>query len=138
MNHSDTLFSIAEELLQKAEREMERSEEDVVTHFICSHARQSLSNFLAGFLIRQNIEIEHPVTLTSLLDQCKLADVRFESLDLSQLGCRNKTNDYDYCLDVEKVRECIKVALQAQAIVMSDKQEATGIVYSEYRSMKSE
>lgn len=118
--HSDTLISMAEEFLSSAEHEMERSEEDVVTHLICANSRQSLSNFLAGFLLRRDIDIEHPVTLVSLLEQCKSVDARFDSLDLIQVHCRNQTNDRNYCLEPEQVDVCIKVAQQARSIVMSD------------------
>jgi hypothetical protein len=120
MNHSDTLFNIADELLLKAKLEMERSEEDVVTHIICNNARQSISNFLAGFLIQRKIEIEHPVTLASLLAQCISVDKKFESFDLTELHCRHDTNDRNYCLEPEQVDACIKIAHQMRSIVMSD------------------
>ncbi len=119
-HHSDTLFSIAEELLLAAEHENERSEEDVVTHLICANSRQSLSNFLAGFLLRREIEIEHPVSISSLLEQCKCVDARFDSIDLTPIHCRNQTHDRDYCLEPEQVDACIKVAQHARSIVISD------------------
>lgn len=119
-NHSDTLFTMAEELLSHAEHEQERSEEDVVTHLICNNSRQSISNFLAGFLIQKNIEIDHPVTLVSLLEQCKSVDARFESLDLTSVSCRHDTHDRKYCLEPEQVDACIKVAKETRSIVMSE------------------
>ena len=111
---------MAEELLSAAEHEKERSEEDVVTHLICSNSRQSLSNFLAGFLMRRNIEVEHPVTLLSLLEQCKSVDARFESLDFRFVNCRSEPHDRTYCLEPEQVNACMELAQQARSIVMSD------------------
>jgi len=119
-NHSDTLFSMAEQLLLIAEHEKERSQEDVVTHLICTNSRQSLSNFLAGFLLQRNIEVEHPVTLLSLLEQCKSVDARFESLNLASVHCKNEPHDRNYCLEPEQVDACMKIAQQARVIVMSD------------------
>jgi len=119
-NKSDTLLTIAEELLAAAENEKERAEADVVTHLICANSRQSLCSFLTGFLLRQHIAMDHPASLVSLLEQCKSVDARFESIDLSHVLCRFETHDLDYCLDLEQVDACIKVAQQARSIVMSN------------------
>ena len=117
---SASLFTIGDDLLIAAQHENDRAAEDVVTHLICVNSRQSISNYLAGFLIRKNIEVIHPVSLASLLQQCKSVDARFDSLDLSQMYCREHTHDKDYCLGQEQVEECIKVAQHARSIVMSD------------------
>ena len=117
---SASLFTIGDELLNAALHENDRAAEDVVTHLICVNSRQSLSNYLAGFLIQKNIEVIHPVSLASLLQQCKSVDARFESVDLSQMYCRDHMHDKDYCLGQEQVEECIRVAQHARWIVMSD------------------
>ena len=109
----------AEQLLTAAIHEVERSEEDVVTHLVCANSRQSLSNYLAGFLIRRQIEVEHPVTLNSLLEQCKSIDARFETIDLTPVHCRFDANERDYCLEPEQVDACIKIAQQAKSIVLA-------------------
>lgn len=120
MDRSDILFNEAHKLLTAAEHEQDRAVEDVVTHLICVNSRQSLSNFLAGFILRRQIPVQHPVSLSSLLDQCKSLDARFESLDLSQVHCRFEKHDRDYCLESNQVDTCIKVAQQAREIIMSD------------------
>lgn len=119
-DRSDILFTTANELLASAEKEQERSAEDVVTHLICTHARLSLSNFLAGFLIRRQIPVHHPVSLESLLQQCKDTDSRFDQLNLSQIHCRFEKHDKDYCLDHDQVDECLKAAQQARDIVLTE------------------
>ena len=118
--HPDTFFTLAEELLVAAEHEMERSEEDLVTHLICNNSRQSLSNFLSGFLLQQNVSITHPATLASLLKQCQSLDARFELLDLSEMHCRHEIHSMSYCLDPRQVEMCIKVAQQARSIVTAE------------------
>ena len=82
-DRSDILYATANELLAAAEHEDERSAEDVVTHLICTNSRLSLSNFLAGYLIRRQIPVHHPVTLARLLEQCRSLDARFDSIDLT-------------------------------------------------------
>jgi hypothetical protein len=119
-DRSDILYATANELLDAAEHEQERSAEDVVTHLICTHSRLSLSNFLAGFLIRRQIQVHHPVSLVSLLEQCKDVDSRFDHLNLNQIHCRFEKHDKDYCLDHDQVDECLKAAQQARDIVLTE------------------
>ncbi|MDX1406494.1 MAG: hypothetical protein R3330_00125 [Saprospiraceae bacterium] len=119
MHHDevDQLLQQAEELFQAAEREKERSEEDVVTHLLCVNSRQSLVNYLAVFLMRRNIPLGQPVTVDGLHRQCCEVDARFEALDLSPVHCRCQTHDNDYCLDLGQVQQCMDAARQARAIV---------------------
>lgn len=114
------LYASAHELLHAAEHEQERSAEDMVTHLICTNSRLSLSNFLAGFLIRREIPVHHPVTLDGLLEQCKSLDARFETIDLSPVHCRFETHDKDYCLEEDQVDACLKAAKQARDIVLTE------------------
>lgn len=119
-DRSDILFTTARESLAQAEQEWERSEEDVVTHLICTHARLSLSNFMAGYLIRKGIAVHHPVTMASLLDQCRNVDARFEGIDLTPISCRFESHDKDYCLGRDQVDACMRIAQQVRAIVMTE------------------
>lgn len=119
-DRSDILYDTAQHLLAAAEHEDERSAEDAVTHLICTNARLSLSNFLAGFLIRRQIPVHHPVTLVHLLEQCKALDDRFASIDLTPVHCRHETHDKDYCLEIAQVGACLRIAQQARDIVMTD------------------
>jgi hypothetical protein len=114
-DRSDILYATAQEMLAAAEREQERSAEDAVTHLICT-----LSNFLAGYLIRRQIPVHHPVTLARLLEQCKMLDARFDSIDLTPIHCRHEAHDKDYCLETTQVDACLLIAQQARDIVMTD------------------
>ena len=116
----DKLLEYADELLEKAERESERSHEDVVTHLICSNSRQSIANYLAGFLMQRGMAVTQPVTLQGLLDQCKGVDARFETIDMAPIHCRCQTHDDDYCLEHEQVDQCMTIAQQARSIVRSN------------------
>jgi hypothetical protein len=119
-DRSDILYATANELLSAAEVEQERSAEDVVTHMICNNARLSLSNFLAGYLIRKEIPVHHPVTMARLLEQCKSLDARFDSIDLSPIHCRFETHDKGYCLETDQVDACLQVAQRVRDIVMTE------------------
>ncbi len=120
INRTEGLFTFAEELLIAAEHEQQRAEEDVVSHLICANSRQSISNYLAGFLLQKNVPIEHPVSIASLREQCKAIDARFELLDFSQFNCRWDNHDRNYCLEQDTVNECLKTAQHVRSIVMAE------------------
>jgi hypothetical protein len=116
----DRLLSYADELLVAAEEETQRSEEDVVTHLVCMNSRQSLVNYFAVFLMRHKVTLTQPLTLQSLLDQCKRIDARFEEIDLSPMHCRCETHDNDYCLATDQVKKCMRIAQWARSIVSEE------------------
>jgi len=116
----DKMIDHANELLRAAEHESERSEVDVVTHLICTNSRQSIANYLAGFLIRQGVTPAKSVSLQGLLDQCKDFDALFDQIDLSPLNCRCDTDGDCFCMAMDQVKECMHVAQHARSIVMKD------------------
>jgi hypothetical protein len=116
----DKLLVYAGELLNRAEEETERSQEDVVTHLICTNARQSVVNYFAGFLMQRDVAIAQPVSLQGLLDQCKEYDDRFDAIDLTPMYCRCETHNDDYCLELDQVMECIRIAQWARSVVMEE------------------
>lgn len=104
-------------MLDRAENEMSRPGEDVVTHLVCQSSRHSLYNYLVGYLLSNGIEPESPVTLAKLLFQCRALDDRFKELDITSVRCRFEVHDDDYCLELESVGHCYDVARKAQKIV---------------------
>ena len=114
------LITSAEDLYQMAEKETMRSEEDVVTGLLCHNSRQAIINFLQGFLIRNNIEPEEPITMANLLDQCKEIDARFELADISPINCRFESEDHGVCLERGQVDRCFTSATHVRNIVMAD------------------
>ena len=116
-SNPQTLFSEADQLLLAADREMNRSGEDVVTHLICSSSRQSIANYLMGYLIEKEVRFLYPISLNELLEKCKEIDPRFGQLDFTPIQCRFGMHDKDYCLDIEKVGECFRIAEQTQKLV---------------------
>jgi hypothetical protein len=119
-DRTELLYASADELLVQAEHEGEKAEEDVITHLICHHSRLALANYLAGFLLRKDVPVHHPVTLSVLLEQCRALDARFDQVDLSPVHCRHETHDFKYCLDALQVDACLRVAQQARNIIKTD------------------
>ena len=115
---ADTLIQIADQMLTRAQHEAERAGEDVVTHMICMNSRQALSQFMQGFLLRNDVPPQDPPTLAGLLDQCRDIDARFNTMDISNIHCRFEAHDGDYCLDRNQVDQCMEIAKHAREIVM--------------------
>lgn len=114
---SKTLIHGAGQLLVLADEERNRAAEDTVNHMICHNSRQSIVNYLLGFLIVRGVHPVWPTTMARLLAQCQEVDESFKELDFSSIHCRFESHDRDYCLDKETVDECFKVAKQTEAIV---------------------
>ena len=115
----DKLLKYANELLEVAEQEADRSYEDVVTHVICVNSRLALSNYLNGFLMRNDVIIDQPSSLDDLLERCRQIDARFNEISLAPVSCSCQVDGEDYCLEVEKVEDCLRVAQHARSVVMS-------------------
>lgn len=116
----EKMLNYANELMEIAEQEAERSYEDVVTHIICVNSRLALSNYLNGFLMRNDVVSPQPASLDVLLDKCRQIDARFNEIDLAPVHCSCQVDGEDYCLEVEQVEDCLKVAQHARSVVMSN------------------
>lgn len=114
---ADLLLQEATKLLQVADKEMARSEEDVISFLICHNARQAIINDMAAYLLKNNIEPIKPVTMQGLLEQCRNEDGRFQEVDLSNINCRHDVDSQEYCLSIDKVGSCYNVAKIIHGIV---------------------
>ena len=115
----DTILKEADSLLYSAAEELKKTENGLLTYQACNNSRESIRKYLTSFLVKNEIEPQEPVTLSSLLDQCKAIDKKFALLDLSDILCRHDAVYDDYCLDAVKVNKCLKVAEQTRKITLS-------------------
>lgn len=113
----DILINEANDLIKTAKEELSRSEEDVTSHLICHNARQAIINSLTYFLFKNGIEPNEPVTVESLLEQCKAEDGRFQLVKIKHIDCRNDEKSEEYCLSVAKVDSCFGTAQMIHGIV---------------------
>ncbi len=116
----DILIKEADQLLNTAEAELQRSAEDVTAYLVCHNSRQSINNYLVSYLIKNGVELKQPVTMASLMDQCRSLDGRFDLIDISEIFCRHEESDDDYCLNVEKVSDCLRIAKQTRGIAINE------------------
>ena len=111
----------ADQFLQSAENEMYRAAEDVVPHMVCSNARQSIVNYLNGFLLKNGIENKTTMSIEELLNQCRDIDPRFKNLKLDDnMYCSNEEHNDFFCTNLKKVEECLELATQAKKMVSEE------------------
>ena len=103
-----------------ASEELNKSKDDLVTHTICNQSRNSIRDYLMGYVVAKRAEIPNPATIEKLAEVCKTLDPKFHTLNLEPIRCRMKTTDDDYCLDSDTVSECYKVAEDVKRMVTSD------------------
>ena len=113
------LLEQADQFLNSALEESQRSESDSVTHTICMKSRKSSANYMMCFLFEHNKNPEQPITLERLLEQCIELNPNFKQVDLSVMGCRHKPGEEAYCLGVDDVGKCLNVAKELKSIVNS-------------------
>jgi len=116
----DLLIKEADHLLDTASHELERSQEDVMAYTVCYNSRQSIVNYLSSYLLQNSVEIKSPVTVAGLMEQCRKEDGRFQLIDISSIMCNHDETDEAYCLNIEKVSECLRIAKLTRNIVISD------------------
>ena len=115
----DTIVKQADSLLYSATEELNSSEDDFVNYNACKDSRESIRKYLTSFLLKKHVEPIEPVTLASLLKQCRAIDDRFKAINMSCILCQHDTEYDNYCLSVEKVNPCVKVAEQTRNVVLS-------------------
>lgn len=116
----DVLISEADQLLDIAVEEFQRSKEDVIAYTVCYNSRQSVVNYLASFLINRGESLNEPITMVSLMDQCRSIDGRFDLIDISQIFCSHGDADEDYCLNLDKVAECLQIVKQIRGMAINE------------------
>lgn len=117
MQRAYILLEEADKMLQSAEEEMMRAEEDVIAHSVCFNSRQAILNYLSFFLFSHGYRPEEPMTMAGLLEQCRAIDSRFKDLSLANIQCRHDKEEKEYCLSTDQVGLCFKVAEQARSFI---------------------
>ena len=110
----------ADQLLEVAQNEMFRSKEDVVPYLVCSNARQSISNYLTGFLMKKEVPLDTMFTIKQLLEKCQEIEPSFKELSFDHMNCSSETHDERYCNDLSKVKECVAFAEKTKKLVESE------------------
>ena len=108
----DQLIYEGNKMLQTALLELNRPEEDVVTLSVCRGTKLTLDTFLSAYLLKNNIDPQSFSSINERYEKCLILDPEFKKVDIYQLDCVDEKGcDVSrYCLSVDKVNECLKVA----------------------------
>lgn len=120
-SRSKAFFSEATKNLNVAKEELFKPEEDLVSYSVCKNAQYAVENFLKGFLVEHDVEIEMEDTLEILYKKCLTVDKNFKSLDLHAITCRNHAIDTRYCSEIDKVSGCFDTADQLDTLLRRKK-----------------
>lgn|GEM_PF-3916767 len=111
--NASTLYVDAKKLMEKVEHEVNRPVEDAVPQFIFNSARQCARDFFVAFINDNGVTPREPVSLESLLQQCKTIDSRFLTIENEELSCFMETNKED----LKQAIRCYDVAGRIEQLV---------------------
>lgn len=112
--------------IAKAEEEIYRPMEDVVTLSVCYKVRNSISEMLKLYLDKISVKYSNSDNLDHLFSICTANGKEFESVEISKVYCKNENEEScndKYCLGVNKVAECINVANQLMEVILKKNKE---------------
>ena len=109
-SRSSAFFNEATKNLQLAKNELFKPSEDIVTYSICKNAQFAIENYLKGFLIKNEVEIDLSDTIDTLYDKCIAIDKNFKNIDINTIGCKDHAIDSRYCSEINSVSACFDTA----------------------------
>ena len=115
------LFEDAVDKLNKANKELYRPKEDIVSYSVCKNSQRAIENYLKGYLLKSGIDPTSFKTIKSLYDQCVNVNKNFEKIDLSDFECKSFNTDDVYCNEVSKVSSCFDIADNLDTLLRREK-----------------
>ncbi|MFD2200421.1 HEPN domain-containing protein [Shivajiella indica] len=112
---SKSTLSEAEEMLNTAQEELCRPEEDVVHYNVCKHAYKAIEKYLTGYLLNHGVHIQNSNHIKELLHQCHNIDPKFKELDLNPLLDAEHADRL--MVNLHTAMEFIKIAKQTRGLV---------------------
>ncbi len=104
-------------LIDFAETELNRAEEDVVTFLACNNIKRAINNFLRAYLQPHNIQTTKDDSPEKLKAHCMSIDAAFGFLDFTPLDCSYEEGADNFCLEVDHVKSCLDLANEVKDIV---------------------
>lgn len=104
-----------------AQNELNRPSEDVVPISVCFSVRQSMLEWMQGFLQFANHTGSKDAQLDNLLAHCRACAPAFNSVKLDAVMCCKEDSsqwEKSYCLAVSNLCGCLKTASEIKAQVM--------------------
>jgi hypothetical protein len=122
MNQKPTsLLNTAVENLNAAGEALYKPEEDIISYAVCKYSQNAILNYLKGFLQTKGYETHDHETIQGLYNRCKSIEPKFKQIDLRVIDCKTKEIDEEYCIEVDRVKQCHAVADNLDTVLRSMK-----------------
>ena len=118
----NSLMQAAGDLI-KAEAELNRPHEDVVTLSACQSVRTSMKKMMHYYLLTHNIANDDRISIEGLLAFCINTNETFSGIDITNIECKGLGHEKcegKYCLIIENVSCCLAAANRLKAIIWSE------------------
>jgi hypothetical protein len=109
-------FQEASSFLELAEKELIRSEEDVVPQMICRSSRKAIQGFLLSFLL-ENGTNDPPSSLDLALAESIKINQKFLHFEMNKMECRKTNPEDNYCSNLKSAKLCLDLAKEAKNLV---------------------
>jgi len=109
--------------LIKAEAELNRPHEDVVTLYACQSVRTSMKDMMHYYLSAHDINGDEKMSIEDLLAACIKTNEAFSGVDIANIECKGLGHEKcegKYCLSIENVSCCLAAATRLKAIIWSE------------------
>lgn len=109
-NRSKVFYKNGQEKLQKANEELFKPKEDIVSYSVCKNSQFAIERYLQGYLLDNDIDISKFDTIDKLFNACKKVNTKFNTIDLSVIECKGHAIDTHYCTSIDKITDCFDAA----------------------------
>jgi len=99
-------------LLNRAEEELNKPHEDVMTLAVCQGTKMAIDNYFKAYLLKHQVQNVEEGDLMTRYQQCITFKSEFGEINLKSFECihDDKCSMSEYCMSINKVSECVKIA----------------------------
>jgi hypothetical protein len=124
------LYQKADDELQRAQNELYRPAEDVVSYSACLFSRKALTNYIQALSIlyaeREGVSIGEMNTIEEWIDFSRKYSDELKEVDFSSLNCKcneileDESEQIVFCTSVDKVHHCSELAEKVREILTNE------------------
>ncbi len=114
-------FKKATDKIKEAEFELNKPGSDYIGYSVCRNAQFAIENFLKGYLVKNDIDIELSDTIASLYEKCIKVDERFKNIDINGFRCKNLAIASKHCTDYNVLSSCFDSVERIETFLKENK-----------------
>lgn len=129
-NNPSELYRKAEEELKRAQQELYRPAEDVVSYSACLFSRKALTNYLQAISLlyaeKNHLKVGEMSTIEDWISFSRQYSKDLRELDFSSLNCKcneileDESEQIVFCTSVDKVHHCSDLAEKVRDILVNE------------------